>query len=292
MVGGMFELSPAEIRESERAQQQQLQTQMRAIERAAAPLNDRETRDLMAGVRNYAREHPNATTSQLAQEGLSYLQRMRDEGTAFGSTHARDDRIRQTAANLFEQGILANMAPGQDSTNFANYMKNSAALNVSPTDLSTILNNLEQQRFRNGPLTPEQTATSTIRTIGQIASNDSSAYARLSVLASNVGMPFAREETQRAGTTEQGHGTINVLNAVLQNHAPDAAEYVRREIETRRLGDRDATQLAVTTLENLRGVMDPQTYQDARANVLGFALSRGIETQTYRTGTNDMPILR
>lgn len=292
MVGGMFELSPAEVRESERAQQQQLQTQMRAIERAAAPLNDRETRDLMAGVRNYAREHPNATTSQLAQEGLSYLQRMRDEGTAFGSTPARENRIRETATNLFEQGVLANMAPGQESTNFADFIRRGTTINVTPTDMSTILNNLEQQKSRTGPLTPELASISMVRTVGQIASNDSSAYARLSVLASNVGMPFAREETQRAGTSEQGHGTINVLNAVLQNHAPDAAEYVRREIETRRLGDRDATQLAVTTLENLRGVMDPQTYQDARANVLGFALSRGIETQTYRTGTNDMPILR
>lgn len=280
MVGELFSLSPAEVRESERAQRQQLQTQMRTIERAVAPLNDRETRDLMAGVRNYAREHPDASQTQLIREGLSYLQRIRDEGTAFGSTRTRDERIRHASDNLFEQGVLANVTPGQESTNFADYTRRGTAINMSPTDMSTILTNLENQRLRNGALTPDQASSNMIRTIGQIAANDPNAYQRLNPLAAQIGMPFAREETQRAGTSEQGNGTINVLNAILHNHADqEVSDYVRGEIDRRNLGDVDAVNLAMRTMDNLRPFMRGNQYEDARANVIGFATSRGINVE-------------
>lgn len=314
MVGGMFELSPAEIRESERAQQQQLQTQMRAIERAVAPLNDRETRDLMAGVRNYAREHPNATTSQLAQEGLSYLQRMRDEGTAFGSTSARDGRIIQATRNLFEEGMRSTL--GADAGQMREYRLVATA---TPTDAQTILRDLERSRSRSGPLNETQAAQTVVTSIGSIiAAGGEQARQRFE---GNQGVETTISSREEVARARNGTGTENrnVVQSILINHAPpEVAQYVAREIKIRERqngvqSDRQVAELAINTIEHMRGTMPPEQYSDAYNTLLGTMTLRGIypgnpqrgqyfvdgrsdtdfrTDAQVRTGTNGMPILR
>lgn len=308
MVGGMFELSPAEVRESERAQQQQLQTQMRAIERAAAPLNDRETRDLMAGVRNYAREHPGATTAQLAQEGLAYLQRMRDEGTAFGSNSARDGRIMQATRNLFEEGMRSTLGPRAEQMR-----EYRCPVTATPSDAQTILRDLERARARSGPLNQDDAAQTIVTSIGSIiAAQGESAYRRLNGSESQALNVQIRSELKRAGM--EGGGNREMIQAVLINHAPpEVAQYFTREVTHRRLGDQQAAELAINTIEHMRGTMPPEQYSDAYNTLLGTMTLRGIypgnpqrgqyfvdgrsdtdfrTDAQVRTGTNGMPILR
>lgn len=289
MGGEMFQLSPGDVREYERSQREQQQTGMRAVERAIAPLNDRETRELMTGLRNFVRAHQGATTPQMAQEALGYLQRMRDEGTAFGSNPARDQRIHEATRNLFETGMRATLGP--QAGQMAEY---TLAVMATPTDAQTILRNLEVSMARNGPLNQEQAAQTIVGSIGSIIAREGeSAYHRLQDSYDRAGVVNYTAETRRAQVPSAGNQDL--MRAVLKNHAPSGvAEYFQRE--TVGLGDQRAAERGMDIISNMRSVLNPQEYTDVNNMFLGTMALRGIypgspEIGDYRiNGVRSLPI--